>query len=76
MPQLSTKAEKSFWSPKEAAHYVGVSLFTFYSWISPDTYTHYSNVRLKSRPPAYRFGAKWKIPIVEFKQWVETFREN
>jgi excisionase family DNA binding protein len=54
---------KYFFTPKEAAAYIGVDRKTFYNWLKkPST---------KNGPPKRRLGKHCtRIPIEEFIEWV------
>jgi len=73
-PKASIKAEKNFWSVKEAARYLGIAPLTLYCWIAPKKYCNPKTPG--TRPPFYRFGPSIRIPITEFKNWTEQFRGN
>lgn len=56
---------KNFFTPKEAADYVGVSVNTFYAWMhSP---------RMKDRPPVRKFGSNcYRLPKDRFIKWANA----
>ena len=58
---------KNFFTPKEAANYIGVSLTTFYKYLrKPPS---------KGGPPCRKFGLNcYRIPVDQFIKWagIET----
>ncbi len=75
-------ADKRFWSAKEAAAYLSVTVPTLYHWLKTGT----ENESKKSNkppkllgppPPFRRFGRKCiRFPIEEFVKWAEPIKEN
>jgi hypothetical protein len=70
------RAEKSYWTVKEAARYLSVNYITFYSWITVQHKKRHVKL-LGNPPPVRRFGRNCiRIPIDEFKEWAENFQQE
>jgi hypothetical protein len=74
---MPPRDEKSYWSPKEAARYIGVHYVTLYSWIRAADKTK-KHVKLLGPPPPVRhFGRNCiRLPIEEFKEWAANFNQG
>ena len=58
---------KNFFTPKEAANYVGVSTNTFYKWLR----------RKRGGPPCRRFGQNcYRLPKEKFIAWANAGIED
>jgi hypothetical protein len=76
-PNELPRSEKNFWTVKDAARYLGVSVETIYGWVSPESKSRPAKIP-GPLPPIYRFGKRHaiRIPIKEFLVWVENFRQG
>lgn len=62
MAELPNSARGShFFTPKEAAAYIGINPRTFYPWL-----------RKKGGPPVRRFGRIIRIPKEKFIKWANA----
>ena len=60
---------KNFFTPKEAAAYIGVSLTTFYGWLKKPP--------KKGGPPVRRFGPMClRLPREKFIEWANGSTED
>lgn len=70
MPDISK--DKRFWSAKEAASYLMVSVQTLYAWCNGPKRKWRESKLIGPKPPYRKFGRNvYRFPIVEFKQWSE-----
>jgi len=70
------RSDKSFWTVKDAARYLGLRDTTLYDWIQPAK--RRKTTIPSPPPPVYRFGTRRGIrfPIKEFIRWAENFRQE
>ena len=60
---------KNFFTPKEAADYIGVSTNTFYKWLREP--------KKKDRPPCRKFGLNcYRLPRDKFIAWANAGLED
>ena len=65
---------RRFWTPKQAADYLEISVFTLYEYIRPKRRNSHRAKLRTSTPPFRRLGRNViRFPIVEFKAWAERF---
>jgi len=70
----STSGRRRFWTPKEAADYLEISVFTLYEYIRPQN-PKSSRAKLRTSTPPFRRLSRnvIRFPITEFKAWAERF---
>lgn len=67
-------SEPTHWSVKAAARYLGIAPSTLYSWLDSDRIATRGARLIGNKPPHKRFGRNCiRLPIVEFKNWVENY---
>jgi len=72
----TSRAEKRYWTVKDAARYLNVHVATVYGWITDQNKERPCKL-IGPPPPVRRFGPNCiRLPITEFKKWADTFNEG
>lgn len=70
----STPDERRFWSAKEAAAYVQVTVHCLYAWVRENGDNKCYSRLIGPPPPVRRFGRNvLRFPVEEFKAWANNF---
>lgn len=70
---IDISKDKRFWSAKEAAAYLMVSVQTLYSWCNSPKREWRASKLIGPKPPFRKFARNcMRFPIVEFKQWADN----
>jgi len=72
MKNMTKGGDKRFWTTKEAANYVNVTVWTLLDWCGNRRGSHSSKL-IGSKPPFRRFGRNCiRFPIQEFIEWADA----